>query len=86
MKNGNMKSAFQTISNFFPTRDFYLSCHLSGSGFEILEITREGKIATFIFNRTPALEEAVQEFYAPGPIRNFVHAIRDLKSRLYANP
>jgi hypothetical protein len=73
-------------NNLYLTRDFYLTCSLSSSGFEIVDITRDGKIATFIFNRTSALEEAVEQFYAPGPIRNFVHAIRDLKSRLYANP
>jgi hypothetical protein len=72
-------------NKLYETRDFYLTCHLSGSGFEIIDLTRHGKIATFIFNRTPALEQAVEEFYAPGKIRNFVHAIRDLKSRLYAN-
>lgn len=80
-----MESSFPHNGNLYPTRDFYLTCHLSGSGFEIIDIARNGKIATFIFNRTPALEQAVEEFFSPGPIRNFVHAIRDLKSRLYAN-
>ncbi len=72
-------------SNRFETRDFYLTCHLVSCGFEPSELVRNGRVATFVFGRTPDLEKAIQTFFAPGPVRRFVHAIRDLKSRLYAD-
>jgi len=70
----------------FETTDFYLACFLRCSGYELVDVQRQGRRSTFIFRDGPARPDDVMAFYKNArsiqPLE-FVGAIRDMKALIH---
>jgi len=70
----------------YETTDFYLSCFLKAKGFKILDIKREGRRTTFIFEDRPDRKGLIRGFYnnegSVNPL-DYQDAIKNLKALTY---
>ena len=70
----------------FETRDFYLACFLSCTGYELIDLRAEGRRRVFIFKDRPKRREDVLAFYGEGgtvrPLA-FAATIKDMKALLH---
>lgn len=69
----------------YSTSDFYLACFLKARGLPILNVEREGRRSTFIFEDNGEVKRLVLEFYNDGKVEvnAFKNAIQDLRSIIY---
>ena len=69
----------------YATSDFYLACFLKAKGLRIVDLEREGRRSTFVFEDSDGRKELIREFYNNGVIRfnSFKNAIQDLKAIIY---
>ena len=71
----------------FETSDFYLACYLRCIGYDLKDMRRDGRRASFVFEDRPTRPADVIAFFGNrtevDPLR-FVSAIKDLKALLYA--
>ena len=70
----------------FEARDFYLACHLSCVGYELVELRREGHRRVFVFKDRPSRGTDVMTYYrghGTVPPLRFVSHIRDMKLLLH---
>lgn len=84
--------------NIFPKRDdnikvysvsdFYLAAYLKAKTLKLIDIEREGRRVSFIFEDRDDRVSLTKEFYNDGLIQvnPFIHAIQDLKSIIYNIP
>jgi hypothetical protein len=69
------------------TSDFYLACYLRAVGYELVDLRREGRRASFVFAGRPDHRETTMAYYnGKGlvPPLGFAAAVKDLKSILHA--
>lgn len=69
----------------YATSDFYLACFLKAKGLRLVDLEREGRRSTFVFEDTDDRKDLIREFYNNGVIRvnSFKNAIQDLKAIIY---
>jgi len=71
----------------FATSDFYLACYLRCIGYDLKDMHRDGRRASFVFEDRPNRPADVIAFFGNrtevNPLR-FVSAIKDLKALLHA--
>lgn len=65
--------------------DFYLSAYLKAKGLKLLDVERNGRRATFIFEDRNDRKELIKSFYNNGmvQINAFKNAIQDLKAATF---
>lgn len=73
----------------FKSSDFYLACFLFAAGVALESVDKSNpKRAVFIFESSKKVESQIQYFLenkATINPRDFAHAIKELKQRLYSN-
>jgi len=69
----------------YASTDFYLSAYLKAKGLRLLDVERDGRRATFIFEDRRDRKELIRSFYNNGvvEINAFKNAIQDLKAATY---
>ena len=72
----------------YPVSDFYLAAYLKAKNMKLMDIAREGRRVTFIFEDREDRSTLVKDFYNDGMVQvnPFIHAIQDLKSIIYNMP
>jgi len=72
-------------SQTYETTDLYLGCYLKTCGFHLLDVRRDGRRTTFVFEDRSDRGKVVREFYNDGTVRvnDFTHALQDLKAIVY---
>jgi hypothetical protein len=66
----------------YETTDLYLGCFLKASGFRLLDVRRDGRRMTFVFEDRPDRGDLIRSFYKDGILRvnDFKNALQDLKA------
>ena len=69
----------------YASSDFYLSAFLKARGMILLDVEKDGRRGTFIFEDRPDREELIKEFYNDGTVKvnAFKNSIQDLKAVIY---
>ena len=69
----------------YETTDLYLSCFLKASGLQLLDVRRDGRRTTFVFEDRPDRSDLIRSFYNDGTVRvnDFKNALQDLKAIIY---
>jgi len=69
----------------YASTDFYLSAYLKAKGLKLLDVERDGRRATFMFEDREDRKELIKAFYNDGTvhINAFKNAIQDLKAATY---
>jgi len=69
----------------YASTDFYLSAYLKAKGLRLLDVERDGRRATFIFEDREDRKDLIKSFYNDGTveINAFKNAIQDLKAATY---
>jgi len=69
----------------YETTDLYLGSFLKARNLCLLDVRREGRRTTFIFEDRPDRPALVREFYNDGVVRvnDFKNALQDLKAIVY---
>ena len=69
----------------YASTDFYLSAYLKAKGLRLLDVERDGRRATFIFEDREDRKDWIKSFYNDGTveINAFKNAIQDLKAATY---
>lgn len=69
----------------YASTDFYLSAYLKAKGLKLLDVERNGRRATFIFEDRNDRKELIKSFYNDGmvQINAFKNAIQDLKAATF---
>jgi len=69
----------------YPVSDFYLAAYLKSKNIKLINISRDGKRVTFIFDDQSDCVQLAKDFYNDGSVQvnPFIHAIQDLKSIIY---
>jgi len=71
----------------YRTQTMYLAIWLKMKGLKFSSIDRSKPRLTFVFEDSPEREALVKEYYAQPLIQEFVGAINDMKTEMYAeNP
>lgn len=72
----------------YPVSDFYLAAYLKAKNMKLIDIAREGRRVTFIFEDREDRSGLTKDFYNDGTVNvnPFIHAIQDLKSIIYNMP
>ena len=72
----------------YPVSDFYLAAYLKAKGMKLVDIMREGRRVTFVFEDREDRQTLTRDFYNDGVVQvnPFIHAIQDLKSIIYNMP
>jgi hypothetical protein len=72
----------------YPVSDFYLAAFLKAKKMKLVDISREGRRVTFIFEDRDDRSVLTKDFYNDGDVQvnPFIHAIQDLKSIIYNMP
>lgn len=73
----------------YQTKDFYISASILASNFQLLElIPISSKTFSFVFNVSPEKAEELIEGYWKRelvlPVRDYVDALHELKTRIYS--
>jgi len=73
------------MNNTYRSKDFYLCAFLEGMGHSP-RVEMNGRVAMFVFDNSPSLQEHVRQFYASekslSPVR-YSQSIKTMKSMLY---
>lgn len=69
----------------YATTDFYLSAFLKAKGLRLVDLQREGRRTTFIFEDRGDRKQLIKDFYNDGKVEvnAFKNAIQDLKAIIY---
>ncbi len=69
----------------YATSDFYLASFLKAKDLRLVDLEREGRRTTFIFEDSDGRKELIREFYNNGTIKvnAFKNSIQDLKAIIY---
>src|SRR5262249_10212119 len=69
----------------YETTDLYLGCFLKASGLRLLDVRRDGRRTTFVFEDRPDRSDLIRSFYNDGTVRvnDFKNALQDLKAIIY---
>lgn len=69
----------------YPVSDFYLAAYLKAKDIKLINVNRDGKRVTFIFEDKSDCAQFAKDFYNDGNVKvnPFIHAIQDLKSIIY---
>jgi len=69
----------------YATTDFYLSAFLKAKGLKLVDLHREGRRSTFIFEDRKDRKQLIKDFYNDGKVEvnSFKNAIQDLKAIIY---
>ncbi len=69
----------------YATTDFYLSCFLKAKGLRLVDLEREGRRTTFVFEDRKDRRQLTKDFYNDGAVEvnAFKNAIQDLKAIIY---
>ena len=69
----------------YESTDLYLCCFLKAKGMKLVNVERDGRRNTFVFEDRTDREELIKEFYNDGIVKvnDFKNAIVDLKSVIY---
>lgn len=83
MKNIFVKKNENTKT--YSVSDFYLAAFLKAKDLKLVDLEREGRRVTFIFEDCEDRPTLTKDFYNDGTVRvnPFIHAIQDLKSIIY---
>ena len=71
------------------SKDFYLSCIIRASGFELINLERnEHDFSVFVFDISPQKAEEIISLHWSGrlrlPTRDLIESINELKTRLHS--
>lgn len=77
------------MSMKYQTKDFYLAACILANNIQLLELIPIGsKTVSFVFNTTPEIaEDLISQYWQRElsvPLRDYVDAIHELKTRIYA--
>jgi len=69
----------------YETTDLYLGCFLKASGLRLLDVRRDGRRTTFVFEDRSDRSDLIRSFYNDGMVRvnDFKNALQDLKAIIY---
>lgn len=69
----------------YATTDFYLACFLKAKDLRLVDLEREGRRTTFIFEDRKDRKQLIKDFYNDGKVEvnSFKNAIQDLKAIIY---
>jgi len=69
----------------YETTDLYLASFLKARGMRLLDIHRDGRRATFVFEDRPDRAELITGFYNDDVVRvnDFKNALQDLKAAVF---
>lgn len=72
----------------YQVSDFYLAAFLKAKQMKLIDISREGRRVTFVFEDREDRQQITKDFYNDGNVQvnPFIHAIQDLKSIIYNVP
>ncbi len=76
----------KSATSVFETRDFYLACFLRTSGYQLLDLRKNGHRKLFVFHDEPTRHSDVMAFYndraTVAPLA-FSSTIKDMKGLLH---
>lgn len=69
----------------YATSDFYLACFLKAKDLRLVDLEREGRRTTFIFEDSDGRKDLIREFYNNGTVKvnAFKNSIQDLRAIIY---
>lgn len=72
-------------TSHYATTDFYLSTFLKAKSLRLVDLQREGRRTTFIFEDRKDRKQLIKDFYNDGKVEvnAFKNAIQDLKAIIY---
>ena len=72
-------------NSHYATTDFYLSCFLKAKGIRLIDLEREGRRTTFVFEDIKGRKQLIKDFYNDGivEVNAFKNAIQDLRAAIY---
>ncbi len=76
------------VAKGYQVSDFYLAAFLKAKKMKLIDISREGRRVTFVFEDREDRQQITKDFYNDGSVQvnPFIHAIQDLKSIIYNVP
>jgi len=69
----------------YSSSDLYLCAYLKSQGFKLVDLIRDGRRTTFVFEDKPDRDQIIKSFYNDGTVEvnSFVHALQDLKAGVF---
>jgi len=68
---------------YFVTQSLNVSAYLRFKGFEIREVRKDGKTASFCFDKSNEVFDAVNEYNQDNDLKKFITSYREIRSFIY---
>ncbi len=71
------------INDYFVTQSLNVAAYLLFKGFEVKHFKKEDGFASFCFDKSEEVFEAVNEYNQSGELKRFINCFREIKKILY---
>ncbi len=78
-----MKRRLIMINDYFVTQSLNVAAYLLFKGFQVKNFKKEDGFASFCFDKSEKVFEAVNEYNQSGELKRFINCFREIKKMLY---